>query len=179
MAIVRQDVIDGPNVQASGEHRGIVEFEFGSVGPVGTAGNLIVTKPLRAPNLAAWSELLVDIGDVVQTSQEESDASEGVSPDEEVVANGQASIEQRAVAYLRAAWETELAYDAFLLFDKFNDFRLAKGWNLNQVAAELASAGLESDEWDAMKTSYQYLSGGQRPATMSDAKTIQANWEAR
>ncbi len=171
MPIQDTNVIDGPNTQGDGSVRGVIEVIFDD--------GRKVQRNVRAANMPAWANLLADLPAEVQTKQEMDDAEEGVSSDAEVVANKEASIEQRAVAYLRAAWQTENAYEAFLLFDKFNDFRLAKGWNLNQVQAGLMSAGLEAEEWDAMKTAYQYLAGGGRPATMQTANAIQGNWDDR
>jgi len=172
MPIVSIDVRDGdPTIQASGEHRGTVTATF--------ADGRIVERNLRAPDADAWNDKIAAISAEIQAQQEVSDADSGVSPDAEVVANGEASIEQRAVAYLRRAWQEENCRDAYLLFDKFNDFRLARGWNLNQVQAGLMGAGLTVEEWDSMKTAYQYLAGAGRPAIMNDYLTIQGNWEAR
>ena len=171
MPIINQTVVEGPDVQSDGEHRGIVEFEFDT----GT----VVRRNVRAVDATEWAERLIDLAPLIQTEQEQIDARDGAGPDVEVTANKEASIEQRALAYLRAAWETEESYAAYLLFDKFNDYRLAKGWSLNQVQTGLASVGLTVEDWDDMKAAYTYLSGGGRPATMADALTIQGVWEAR
>ena len=171
MPIISIDVTDGPNIQASGQHRGQVTAIFDD-------GRSVV-RNIRAPDATAWANVVVDMQAEIQAKQEQQDAEDGIGPDVEVTANLEASIEQRAVAYLREAWGTEQAYDGFLLFDKFNDFRLAKGWTLAQVAANLLAAGLEQSEWDEMETAYTYLSGASRPATMASALTIQGNWESR
>ena len=171
MPIIDTNVIDGPNVQASGQHRGTLEFIF--------SDGRKVTRNVRAADATAWANLILDLPAGVQESMEQNDAQEGIGPDVEIIANKEANIKQRAVAYLRAAMEEERAFDAFLLLDKFNDFRLAKGWNLNQVVAGLASAGMTEEEWAGIKAAYQYLSSAGRPAIMDSAKTIQAQWEAR
>ena len=172
MPIVSIDVRDGdPTIQANGQHRGTVAATF--------ADGRIVERSLRAADADAWNDLIAGISAEIQAKQEVQDAEAGVSSDDEIVAGGEASVEQRAVAYLRAAWGQELARDAYLLFDKFNDFRLARGWNLNQVQTGLMSAGLTVDEWDEMKAAYQYLAGAGRPAIMNDYQTIQGNWESR
>lgn len=171
MAIIRQDVVEGPYVEANGEHRGIVEFEFDD--------GRVIRRNLSAVNFAAWSEKLLDIGGQLQAAQEIQDAQAGVDANVEITAHKQANAKQRAVAYLRAAWQEEDAYAAFLLFDRFNTYRLAQGWTLVQVQANLASAGLTQEEWDAMRTMYQYLSSAGRPAIMADNRTIQAQWESR
>lgn len=171
MSVVRVDVIDGPNVQAHGEHRGRVEVEL--------SDGRIFTPSVRAPDAPTWANRIVDIGQEVLDQTIEQDSQEGVDADTEVTAHKLASVKQRAVAYLRKAWEMENAYEAFLLFDKFNDYRNAQGWNLNQVQANLIDEGLTVEEWDAMKTAYQYLAAAGRPAIMSDARDIQANWDNR
>ena len=172
MPIVSIDVRDGdPTVQASGQHRGTVDATFDD--------GRVVSRNFRAPDLDAWNDLVAAAQATIQAQQEVQDAEDGVGPDTEVTAHKEASIEQRAVAYLRRAWQEENCRDAYLLFDKFNDYRLAKGWNLNQVQAGLASAGLGVEEWEEMKTAYTYLNGAGRPAIMNDYQTIQGNWEAR
>jgi len=171
MPVVDHNTINGPTEQASGEWRGDVEYIFGD--------GRKVQKRIVAPSLPEWTNKKSDLVPEVEAKMEEDDAAEGVSADDEVIAKGEASIEQRAVAYLRAAWQEENARDAYLLFDKFNDFRNKKGWNLNQVEAGLMSAGLSAEEWADMKKAYQFLNGGGRPATMNDAKAIQDMWETR
>lgn len=171
MPITSQPVVDGPSIHADGSRRGFVDFTF-------TDGR-VVRRIVRAPDATAWANLLVGLPAKVEAAQEIKDAQSDIDADTEVTAHLEASIEQRAVAYLRAAWGEEQAYDAYLLFDRFNTYRLAQGWTLEQVQAGLSSAGLTTDEWDEMKTSYLYLDGGGRPAIMASAKTVQGNWEAR
>lgn len=172
MPITSIDVRDGdPTIQASGEHRGTVTATF--------ADGRTVEKSIRAADANAWMDKLAAISSEIQAQVELSDAEQAVDPEGEVTGNGEASIAQAAVAYLRAAWDTDQAADAYLLFARFNTYRNNQGWTLDQVAAGLAAAGLEADEWDAMKTAYQYLNGGGRPAIMATAKTVQGNWEAR
>lgn len=172
MPIVSVDVKDGdPAVQANGEHRGTVVATF--------SDGRTVERRLRAPDLNAWNDLLAAISATIQTEQSERDAQASVAADGEVAPYLEASSKQVAVAYLRNAWEKEQAYDAYLLFDRFNTYRLNQGWTLDQVAAQLLSAGLEQEEWDEIRVAYQYLSGGGRPDTMANARTIQGNWETR
>ena len=171
MPIINTNVIEGPNVQSDGQHRGLIEYLF--------SDGRRVRKYARAPDATTWAALVVNLASSTEDAIIQNDAQESISPGATVAAHKEASIEDAAVAYLRAAWRIEQAYDAFLLFDKFNDFRIAKGWDLNQVQAGLMSAGLTVEEWDEMKIAYQYLAAGNRPVTMSDAKTIQGNWETR
>lgn len=172
MPIISIDVRDGdPTVQASGQHRGTVAATF--------SDGRIVERNIRAADLDAWNDKVAAISAEIQTQMEKRDAEDAVQTDTEVGANKEASIQQTAVAYLRVAWDTEQAYDAYLLFSRFNNFRNNQGWTLDQVASNLLAAGLEQEEWDEMKAAYLYLSGAGRPATMSDAKAIQSNWEAQ
>lgn len=171
MPVERVFLNDGdPVVQASGEYRGTVNVEF--------TGDRIVTRNLRAPDEDAWSALILKIEERTLREVQEQDARESIS-DAEIETNGEASIEQRAVAYLRDALEQEDAFDAYVRMARFNNFRTDRGWSWNQVVAGLASAGLTQDDLDQMRTAYQYLSGGGRPAIMTDARTIQENWRSR
>ena len=160
-----------PTIQASGEYRGRINFEF--------TGGRIISRNIRAPDADTWAALLLSLDGAVELQQQQNDAEQGVDPDAVIVAGGEASIEQRAVAYLRAAWRSEDPYAAFLLFERFNNFRLAKGWSVGDVFVGLSGAGLEQEEWDEMNTAYQYLAGASRPAAMSAYQTIKANWDGR
>lgn len=172
MPVQTSDVRAGdPSVQASGHYRGTVDVTL-------TDGRVYALR-INAADLDEWNDKVAAAGSTVEALFQESDAAAAVSADGEVVSNKEASIQQVAVAYLRAAWETENAYDAYLLFSRFNTYRLNNGWTLDQVQANLAAAGLSAEEWTNMRTAYQYLNGGGRPAIMADAKTIQDNWEAR
>lgn len=168
--IVRRDIIDGPRIQANGQYRARVEFEFDD--------GRIKQKTLRAPNEAAWNALLATINDRMQEGQAENDAAEIDDFDADIAAVGQASIQQRAVAYIRRALQQRQAYDAYRLLDRFNQFRLAQGWSINQVQANLASAGLTEKEWNRARDAFQYLNAGTRPADMLAYKDIQETWES-
>ena len=159
-----------PSVEATGEHRGTVIVEF--------TGGRTVERRLRAPDAAAWAELMLDIEERIESETQESDANENIK-DEEISANGEATRAQRAVAYLRRSMEQEQAADAYALMARFNNFRTDNGWSWNQVVTNLAAAGLEQEEFDEMRASYQYLNGNGRPAILAEARTIQAQWEAR
>ena len=172
MPIVSIDVRDGdPTVQASGQHRGTVRVTFDD--------GRIVERNLRAPDFATWSARLAAAPAEIQADIEQSDAAIVVSPDAPIIPNGEASIEQTAIAYLRNSWSSKRAYDAYLLFERFNTYVTNSGYTWDNVQDHLIAAGLTQDEWDKMKAAYQYLSGGSRPAEMAAAETIQANWEAQ
>lgn len=173
MPIVSIDVRDGdPTIQASGQHRGTVDATFDD--------GRIVSKNLRAPDLDAWNDLIASMNAVIQAEQEQQDAEFSVDPESDIDGDyKEASKAQRAVAYLRRAWQEELAPDAYLLFARFANYVTSNGYNWNNVVAHLLAEGLTQEEWDSMKQAYQYLNGAGRPAIMADAKTIQGNWADR
>jgi hypothetical protein len=172
MPIVSIDVRDGdPTIQTSGQHRGTIAATFDD--------GRIVERNIRAADADEWNDLVASIGIEMQAKQEQQDAANSVDPESEVAASQEASIAQAAVAYLRAAWQEELAPDAYLLFARFNNYVINKGYTWNDVQTHLLAEGLEQEEWDEIKTAYQYLNGGGRPAIMAEAKTIQGNWESK
>ena len=137
------------------------------------------TLPAVPPDPNAFNSYLTQAGDMVLASFKQQDAEEGVDADTDIAANKEATQQEKAVAYLRRAWQEDDAYQAYRILDRFNTYRNAQGWTLDQVQANLAAAGLTVTEWDSIKTAYQYLSGGTRPADMAAHAVIQANWEAR
>lgn len=168
MPITDTNVIDGPNVQADGQHRGTLEFTFGD--------GRVVTRNVRAPDAAAWANLAVDLATQVEAQQQEQDADEAVEANEEVLPYKEASREQLALRYLRRAHADEDPYRAYLKFSRFNDWRLAQGYSLNQVTTALASVGLTEDEWTAMRDAYVWLSNAGRVTAMQAYQDVQAGW---
>ena len=63
-----------------------------------------------------------------------------------------------ALAYLRKAYSLTDPYQAYLKFDRFNNYRLSQGWSITQVVSGLTEVGLDQDEWSLMLSRYQYLS---------------------
>lgn len=168
MPIVDTNVTDGPNVQADGQHRGTVEFIFGD--------GRVVTRNVRAPDANAWANLLADLPAEVEASQQLSDADEAVENDAEVADYKEANKKQLAVAYLRRAMSHEDPYVAYLKFSRFNDYRIAEGWNLNQVQAALMDAGLTEDEWNIMRDAYTWLSNAGRVTAMQAYQDVASGW---
>ena len=168
MPAVSVDVKDGdPSVQASGEHRGQVAVTFDD--------GRVVTKNLRTPDADTWADLIANIMARVQDEVSENDAYEAVEQDVEIL-NGykEASLPQMALAYLRKAQEEEDPYKAYLKFSRFNDYRVNQGWSMNQVVAQLSSAGLTADEWVDMRARYQYLSNAARVTAMEAYRSVLA-----
>jgi len=173
MAVQTADVREGdPTVQENtGQHRGTVDVTF-------TDGRVLSIN-IRAADQDEWNDKVAAVQAEAQARMTQSDAEAAVNPDAEVQADKEATLADVAVAYLRRAWNQEQAYDAYLLFSRFNNYRLNQGWTLDQVQTNLQAAGLTVDEWDEMRTAYTYLNGAGRPAIMADNRTIQSNWEAR
>ena len=172
MPIVNQDVRDGdPVEEAGGIFAGIVIFTF--------SDGREVQKRVVAKSLQEWSNKIIDLPDIVEAEVARADAESDLSDDEEIAAKGEATREQRALAYLRKAYSLDDPYKAFLLFDRFNEFRVQRGWSLDQVESQLAGVGLGAEEWAAMRAAYTYLAGGGRPAVMLATQTINENWASR
>ena len=171
MPVISQTVIDGPHTQADGSIRGVVE--------VLTDDARMFSRPFRAADLTAWDALLLTLIDKAQAKLEVKDSQENIDESEDIVATGEGNHQQRAVAYLKAAWLEPNAYDAYLLIDRFNQYRIGKGWSQAQVRTELALWGLTNEEFDEIINAYSYMSSNGRPAEMAAYKPIQDNWEAR
>ena len=170
MPVVNSDVRPGdPTVQASGQHRGTVDVTFDD--------GRVITMNLRAPDLDGWNDAVTAAPINAQTQMEERDANEAVTPDEDVAANKEASQAQTCVAYIRQALAQELAWDGWGLLSRINTYVTTHS-DWNTAHTHLLAEGLTQEEYDLAKNAYNYLSGAGRPATMSDALTIQENWEA-
>lgn len=174
MPIVSQDVVDGPNIQADGERReGVIEFVF--------ASGRVVRRSVNAPDALSWANLLIDLPAIVESAEAENDAETASDSDEEIndADLGEASRELLALAYLRKAYALDSPYDAYLKFDKFNNYRVSKGWSLTQVVAGLSSVGLTQEEWDKILPAYQYLSNAARVTAMAAYQPIAQTWDER
>lgn len=110
----------------------------------------------------------------LESSITQSDAQEASESDGEVVANDNATIEDVAYAYLKKAYSLPDPYESYLKFDKFNNYRVSKGWSTSQVVAGLASVGLTQEEWDLILARYTYLSNAQRVTAMQDYQAVKA-----
>ena len=160
MGVQAVDVQDGdPVIKSSGEHVGAVFVTF-------TDGR-VVKKVVRASDADDWADKIANVGAVVQQSQAEADAEEIVENDDEILADyKEATRNQQALAYLRRAMQTGDPHRAYLKMSRFNDYRLLRGWNLNQVESALAGEGLTPEEWQDMRDRFQYLSNNARVTAM-------------
>lgn len=158
MGIVNSEVVSGPDIQADGSRRGTIEFVFDD--------GRVVTRHIRSPDATAWANKLIDLPAEVELKMQMDDAEEASDQDVEITAVKQASIKQVALAYLRKAYSLTDPYQAYLKFDRFNNYRLSQGWTVNQVVTGLAEVGLTQEEWDLMLARYQYVSEPGRVTTM-------------
>jgi len=169
MPITSVDVRDGdPTIQASGQHRGTVTGTFDD--------GRILERNLRTPDSDTWNDKVAAQSAEMQATMEKRDAEDAVTPDEDVAANKEATIAQTCVAYIRQAWNEETAYDAHALYARINTY-VTNHSDWNTAHTHLIAEGLTQEEYDQAKAAYQYLSGSGRPATLSDAQTIQTAWE--
>lgn len=172
MPVQSIDVREGdPTTQASGQVRGTVDVTF-------TDGR-VFTRNLRAADLDAWNDMIANYTAVIEAQVAESDAYDDLNPDEDIAAHKEATVKQRAVAYLREAMQQEYAREGYRRLWKFDQYRQAQGWTVNQVVTNLLEAGLTQEEWDEMLAAYQYLSDAGRPAIMNDYHAIQEQWSNR
>lgn len=103
---------------------------------------------------------------------QEAEASSEV--DEEIVEKTFAVTEEVALAFLRKAYSMDDPYQSFRRFDRFNNYRLLKGWTMEQVVDGLTSVGLTQEEWDLMKIRYAYLGDSGRVTIMENYQTVLA-----
>lgn len=102
------------------------------------------------------------------------EAEEASETNDDIIVGEFATRELKALKYLRKAYALEDPYQAYLKFTKFNEYRLDKGWILNQVVAGLSTVGLTQDEWDLMSARYTYLSNAQRVTAMENYQLVLA-----
>lgn len=164
MPITNTEIVDGPNIQNDDSRRGTVELTF--------ADGRVFRRRITAINATDWANKLLDIVSEQEAKVAQDDAREESQNDNEIAAVKEASREQVALEYLRAAYEIGDPYLAQIKFGRFNDYRLARGWNINQVVAGLTSAGLTEEEWTDMRARYQYLSQSNRVTTMVAYKAV-------
>lgn len=171
MPVVDTNVIDGPNVQADGQHRGTVEFVFGD--------GRTFTRNVRAPDANAWANLVADLPTEVAAKVAESDAESDINDSDDIEVKGEATKPQRAVAYLRAAYADDDPYRAFRLMSKFNSWRQSEGYSMPQVKAAMLANGMDADEYDRIVSSYQWLSNTARVLAMQTYEDVRTYWEGR
>ena len=148
-----------PTVEVTGEYRGVLDVTF-------TDGR-VKTVSLRAPDEDEWSAKMLTIQAQVQAQMSRQDAQEAADVGGEILgAYKEASEQEQALAFMRAAYDEEDIYRAYLKFARFNDYRVRNGWSLTQVVTNLASVGLTADEWEEFKTFWQYASNTARVTAM-------------
>lgn len=166
MPITQTDIIDGPNPQRGGAQRGTIRLTFDD----GRA----FERRINAIDAIEWSSKVLNIVAEQEAKVALDGAKEASKEDAEIATVKEASREQVALAFLRTAMEIGEPYLAYLKLNRFNDYRLDKGWSLNQVVAGLASVGLTEEEWVDMKARFQYLSNASRVTAMQDYNVVLA-----
>lgn len=169
MTIINSEVIDGPDTEVGGKVKGRVRYTFAD-------GREVICR-LMCPSIGEWPALVTSYTASLERTVALQDAARGIE-DEPIAATQTATQAQRAVAYVQKALEQKIAYDAYRMLDRMNDWRRANGWTVNQVRTQLIDAGLRETDFDKAIAAYQYLSQGTRPAEMAAAASIQAVWEA-
>ena len=158
MPIISSEVVDGPNIQADESRRGTIVFTLDD--------GRIIRRTVRAPDATVWANLLINLPAEVEEKVQIDDAEDASEIDSEITAVNQATIKQVALAFLRKAFGLTDPYQAYLKFDRFNNYRLSQGWTVVQVVSGLTEAGLTQDEWDFTLARYQYLSEAGRVTAM-------------
>ena len=159
MPIVSSELRAGdPTITSTGKRSGTIDFTF--------ADGRIITRNVRAQDATAWAQLLIDLPAQVEKDIEILDAQEVAETDNAIASYKDAPIKRVALAYLRRAYSTGDPYRAYVKFERFNDYRVAQGWTVNQVVTNLAEVGLTDDEWTEMRDRYQYLSETGRVTSM-------------
>jgi hypothetical protein len=171
MPIVSIDVRDGdPTVQASGQHRGTIKATFDD--------GRITEKSLRAADIDGWNDAVASAWGDMEADMVRSDAYAAVDPAADVEANGEATKPQTCIAYIKQAWASESANDAWLLYARINNYVTGHS-DWATVKPLLLAEGLPEEEYDQAAVAYAYLSGAGRPAILSDAQGIQDAWESQ
>lgn len=175
MPITDTNVLDRSEPTPGGEVIGTLEFVF--------SDGRKVTRNVRAESDLAFDNLIVDLPAQIEKSVAEQDAAEAVDNDQEVTDYKDANEHRIALAYLRRAASQEDAYRAAQGFIRFNDWRIAKGWNLTQVAAALQPHGLTDEEWNGEpdgypghKAAFSWVTNASRLTALEAADLIQRLW---
>lgn len=167
MPVVDSSIRGSGKPEADGSYRDVIDVIFDD----GRVESLRVT----APDSTAWSETLLEAENRALRLMQERDANDVVESDAEIEGPvKEASPAQQAVAYLRRAMETKDSYEAYRKFSRFNNYRLARGWNINVVQTRLEAAGLTPEEWEEMKARFQYLNEPSRVTAMEACQGVYA-----
>lgn len=126
----------------------------------------------QAALAAEYAPVLAQHATKLAESFGESEAEAASDTNDIIAATDYADITLVAIHYLRKAYNTSDSLEAYKKFDKFNDFRVAQGWAINQVVAGLTDVGLTQEEWDLMYARYAYLSNAQRVTAMENYQLV-------
>lgn len=153
------EVFSGPNVQASGSVRGVVDV---------TVNGRVVRQSVRAPNLDAWNARLAEIQAEVESAVTLDDAEKDLAAGNIMDAYTQDVREKVSLSLLRKAFQEEDPRTAFQLFSRLDSFRQTRGKSMLDVVALLGPHGLTQAEWDRMVARWDYL-GSQSNVSLMDS----------
>lgn len=142
------------SIETNGIHKGVVQITLDD-------GRLF-EQPARGADATDWSNKILSVGAMLHQRAKEQDAREQV--DEDIAADHkEASVKDRAVAAIRVVLDLRGSRDpkdlqrAKNILVKINTYRVNAGLSPAQVAAHLAEAGLEPNEWDEALALFQLL----------------------
>jgi len=144
-----------------GGNRAAVEYTF--------ASGHIEPKRISNAGVDESAALTAAINNIpnVEGSISGLDAEKAEHNDSDIVATGEASMQQVARQYLKRAMREDDPIIAFSKLDKFNTFRNNQGWTAAQVKAQL---NLNDDQWNKITTRYSYLLASQQ--VLIDYQTV-------
>jgi hypothetical protein len=177
MPVTSHETVDGPNNQGD-FFDGTERYTF-NADPGDT-----VDKTFNAPTQAEWFAKADSLVAVVDLERQQQDAEDAVDKDQPIAANGEASEDQVAVAYIRKGWEEEFSLDNVDFMNQFDIWRQANQINPNQVVAHFAAVPgivppLGDSEWAAVDDEYTYATTANRDNVMRDALVHQDRWANR
>lgn len=152
------------SVETAGAHKGHIwarmffDFESGAR----------EVRDNKAPDWAAWDALLVVEATRVQGEAEYRDAMADIDETQAISGAGESTKAQRAMGYMKTAYEEPYPYRAYLLFIEINAFRLTvpgseqghASWD-EVEAFMVGQMGIKQSHWDKFFARGTYLTESQ------------------
>lgn len=117
-----------------------------------------IQRTFTGTSAGDWANQMADLVPEIEAQLAARDSEENVT-DEEIAPNKRATRAQRAVAYLRRAYQSERSHEAFRMYKRFDDYRTdpARDWTLDEVQTRLMAEGLTEAEWAVMRQDFETL----------------------
>jgi len=131
-----------------------------------------VVRSMKVPKNGIVEDRINSFKSKIEARVIESDANSAVNNGLEIADSQAAPRKRVALAYLRRALAVGNPLTAYIMFEKFQAYKLQNGWNNSQVIDALQDAGLNRGEWNKMKARYQYLKTEENVATMQAYKAL-------